>query len=173
MSYELSSNGVTVEAVVRRLEDETFEVVIDGKPTVVAGQASGDGLLHLMIEGHSYEVAVSSDNGTWTIGVYDDVFRVKVRDERERMFDALSGGVSASGPSVVHSPMPGRVVAYQVEEGDLVEEGSPVAVVEAMKMENVLKAGRSGVVIRLGPEVGASVEAGTLLVEIADDERDQ
>ena len=55
------------------------------------------------------------------------------------------------------SPMPGMLVRLSVNEGDVVKAGEELAVVEAMKMENVLRAERDGVVVKLHVEVGANL----------------
>ncbi|MBL9028369.1 MAG: biotin/lipoyl-binding protein [Myxococcales bacterium] len=74
---------------------------------------------------------------------------------------------SAGGEGTVRSPMPGRVVRVLVKEGDEVEAGAPVVVVEAMKMENELVAERAGTVKRVVTSAGATVEGGAVLVEIS------
>jgi pyruvate carboxylase subunit B len=75
---------------------------------------------------------------------------------------------SGAGADVIKTAMPGRVVRILVEEGDEVDKGTPVIVVEAMKMENELGAPRAGVISRICVENGAQVEAKTVLVELAD-----
>jgi biotin carboxyl carrier protein len=75
-----------------------------------------------------------------------------------------NGGPAA--PSALRSPMPGRVVKILVKAGDRVVVGQPTVVVEAMKMENELRAPRAGVVQALRCEEGATVEAGQDLVVI-------
>ena len=64
----------------------------------------------------------------------------------------------AGGPAVLVSPMPGVVVKVNVREGDLVEEGDTVAVVEAMKMQNELPAPRSGRVASIHVAQGEALE---------------
>jgi propionyl-CoA carboxylase alpha chain len=61
--------------------------------------------------------------------------------------------------------MPGLVVRIEVQVGDAVQAGQPVVAMEAMKMENELKAETAGVVRRIAVEPGTAVEKGTLLVE--------
>ena len=68
----------------------------------------------------------------------------------------------------VRSPMTGRVVAVHVQEGDTVEKNQPLVVVEAMKMEHVLRAPKPGVVRRLACQAGQLVEGGAELVDLAD-----
>ena len=74
----------------------------------------------------------------------------------------------ASGASgVVRAPLPGRVTAVLVANGDRVKAGQPLVVVEAMKMEHTLTAGAAGTVEQLGAEVGAQVEEGAALLVVA------
>ena len=65
------------------------------------------------------------------------------------------------------SPMPGLVVSIDVKAGQEVKEGETVAVIEAMKMQNIIKAERDGVVKSVGPKAGDSVAADDVLVEFA------
>ena len=76
-------------------------------------------------------------------------------------------GGGAGGDAVL-APMQGTVVKVAVEEGQSVEQGDLVVVVEAMKMEQPINAHKSGVVTALAAEVGASVSSGTLLCELKD-----
>ncbi len=62
-------------------------------------------------------------------------------------------------------PMPGLVVALNVEEGEEVQEGQTLAIIEAMKMENVLRAERAGIVARIPVEVGASLAVDAVIME--------
>ncbi|MGV8845689.1 acetyl/propionyl/methylcrotonyl-CoA carboxylase subunit alpha [Tessaracoccus sp.] len=80
------------------------------------------------------------------------------------------GGAKVSAPSgnALTAPMQGTIVKVQVSEGDTVEEGQAVAVIEAMKMEQPLRAHRGGTIAALAMETGASVTAGQTLCEIVD-----
>ena len=66
--------------------------------------------------------------------------------------------------SQLNSPMPGRVINYAVNPGDKVEEGTPLLTLEAMKMENVIKAEGEGIVKRLEVESGSVVDKGQLII---------
>ena len=76
-------------------------------------------------------------------------------------------GAAASGDSLT-SPMQGTIVKIAVEEGQQVEAGDLVVVLEAMKMEQPLNAHRAGTIVALNAEVGATVASGTVLCEIKD-----
>ncbi len=76
------------------------------------------------------------------------------------------GGAGAEAASQIKSPMPGRVVRILVDEGESVAKGTPVIIIEAMKMENEMYAAAAGVVDRLVVAEGDTVDAGQLLCEI-------
>ena len=76
---------------------------------------------------------------------------------------ARAGGV---GSGLVTAPMPGKVIAVLVAEGDAVEAGQPLVLVEAMKMETALAAGIAGRVKQIGVTPGQLVEAGQVLAEV-------
>ncbi len=77
-------------------------------------------------------------------------------------------GLLGAGAGAVETGMPGRVVRVLVAEGDTVEAGDGLVILEAMKMENEVRAPKAGVVARVAVEEGVAVEAGALLVEIGD-----
>lgn len=76
------------------------------------------------------------------------------------------GGAGAAAASQIKAPMPGRVVRVLVDEGESVDKGTPVIIIEAMKMENEMYAAAPGVVDRLVVAEGDTVDAGQLLCEI-------
>ncbi|MGR4883170.1 acetyl/propionyl/methylcrotonyl-CoA carboxylase subunit alpha [Streptomyces sp. LARHCF249] len=80
---------------------------------------------------------------------------------------AKKSGPAASGDTLA-SPMQGTIVKVAVEEGQRVEEGELIVVLEAMKMEQPLNAHRSGTIVGLAAEVGASVTSGATICEIKD-----
>ena len=72
----------------------------------------------------------------------------------------------ATGSGAVTAIMPGRIVAVPVKEGDSIQEGDVVCILEAMKMENEIRAGRTGTVKKIAVKEGAIVEKDQLLLEI-------
>ena len=79
---------------------------------------------------------------------------------------ARTTGGAGTGPQRIAAPMPGKVVRVLVKTGDAVAARQPLVVVEAMKMENELRAGRDGTIAEIHAQEGQSVEAGALLVVI-------
>jgi pyruvate carboxylase subunit B len=89
---------------------------------------------------------------------------VKLETERERLEAKAGGGSAGSAEKLVKAPMPGRVVKVFVEAGQEVAAAQALLVVEAMKMENEVKAKGPGVVQTVHVAVGATVEANAKLV---------
>jgi biotin carboxyl carrier protein len=79
---------------------------------------------------------------------------------------AERGVQPADGPQRIVAPMPGKIVRVLAATGDAVHAGQPLIVVEAMKMENELRAVHAGTIVGIHVKEGASVEAGALLIDI-------
>ena len=87
---------------------------------------------------------------------------VKIIDPKRLRSGQNSGG-HHHGTAQIVAPMPGKVVRVEVETGAAVEKGAGVVVVEAMKMQNEMKAPRAGVVVTLNVQAGDTVNAGDVL----------
>jgi len=92
---------------------------------------------------------------------------VRVESERLRAAEAAKKGATGGAEKVVKSPMPGRIVKLLVAVGDEVEAGKPLFVMEAMKMENEIKAKGAGKVLEIHVAVGDTVERNAKLVTMA------
>ena len=92
-------------------------------------------------------------------------FEFELFDERKSLLKK-SAAMGAEGVQEVKSSMPGKIVMVFVSEGDEVEQGQGLVVVEAMKMENEIKSPKAGVVKKVGVREGETVEAGALLVVV-------
>ncbi len=163
-----------------RIAERTYEVAVDGGHVTVDGEGfeahfmavPSTPLYHLLLGADSWTVAVQelageAGSARWALGVVGERVEVDVIDERTRQIQALTGQrpAPASG-GVVKAPMPGLVVRVEVQEGQRVEAGEGLVVVEAMKMENELRATRAGVVSRVHVKAGQTVDRGVPLVTL-------
>ncbi len=113
----------------------------------------------LIVNGKSYEAYVYQGDEDLEVLIKGRLYHSKVEDERERRLRAASGGeVAQTGPFHLKAPMPGLVVAVQVESGQEVKKGDVLLILESMKMQNELKSPRDGVVGRIQVKAGDSVE---------------
>jgi biotin carboxyl carrier protein len=114
--------------------------------------------------GRSYEVLLSpSSEGSTTVHVDGVPVEVLVAQTR-RPRAGIASHSAGEGPQRVTAPMPGKVVKLLVKQGDKVQSQQGVVVVEAMKMENELRAHAAGTVSEVRVTEGSSVEAGAILV---------
>ena len=146
---------------------------VDGRPVEAElAQVPGTPLRHLLVDDRSLALVARSDgDGSWDLHLNGDRLEVEVVDERTRAIREMTGqSAAAAGPRPIRAPMPGLVVQVAVEAGDTVEPGQTVAIIEAMKMENDLKAESGGVVSEVHVAVGEPVEKGSVLVEFAVEE---
>jgi acetyl-CoA/propionyl-CoA carboxylase biotin carboxyl carrier protein len=154
LSHPCFVAGETCEGVV-----ETLQVVDDGRPLRPATAIGGtiDRVRTVEVDGRRFEVRLSEPEPEW---------RALARRRRERV---RGGGAAGAGREAVVSPMQGTVLAVSVAEADEVEAGQVLCVVEAMKMENEVRAHRRGIVQNLSVEPGQPVATGQVICEIASD----
>lgn len=116
---------------------------------------------------HRVVVRRGSARGDYTLWVDGYRFDVEALDERTSAIRELSKlSAKASGPAPLIAPMPGLIVRINVKPGDTVGQGQGLVVMEAMKMENELRASAAGTVKSVNVTTGTAVEKGTVLIEM-------
>jgi biotin carboxyl carrier protein len=164
---ETRSGRRTIE--VRRRGSE-WEMTLDGRILKVNVTAIG-GRWSLLLRpadaahSRSYEVAIDRrSNGERLVHINGLAVPVSIVDPREQLVRRRGAAAADSGPGSIVSPMPGRIVKVLVREGDTVAGHQGLVVVEAMKMENELRAPRPGRVTAVTVVEGMSVEGGAVLI---------
>ena len=108
-------------------------------------------------------------SGQWSVRLDGVSDQWSLRGLREELMERMGIEDGAGSQSMeLRAPMPGKVLEILVEEGQSVEEGDAMLVLEAMKMENVLRAGTAGVVSTIGVKEGSAVEKEAVLISMAD-----
>ena len=154
---------------------QSVEVELDGDRVMVAGHSHsasldtvpGTPLRSLMVDGRPVALALESQGrGHWILTHGGDRWEVEVIDERTRHIRSLTGGGDhRRAAEVLRAPMPGLVVRVEAKPGDRVAAGAGLVVLEAMKMENELKAPGPARVKSVRVAAGQAVEKGQVLVE--------
>ena len=139
---------------------DEHHVNLDGQTYEVDFAMVGDQPVYsLLLDGKSYDAHVYLDEDTWQVMCHGAMYSAQVEDEREkRLRAALGGKVSGQEEFHLKAPMPGLVVAVPVSEGQVIEPGTVLLILESMKMQNELRAPRAGVVTRLRVRPGDRVE---------------
>jgi pyruvate carboxylase subunit B len=145
----VQANGLTADAQVTDLEGTPVRMVRIGNEVhrVVARRGPTRGRYTLWLDGFRYEV--------------------EALDERARAIRELAGATAGpTGPAPLVAPMPGMIVRVAVQVGDTVQAGQGLVVMEAMKMENELRATAAGTVKAVLAQPGTAVEKGAVLLEL-------
>jgi biotin carboxyl carrier protein len=135
--------------------------------TVDFNSVSGQPVYSLLVDGKSYEGFVYPGDEHWEVLLMGRQYPVKVEDEREKRLRAAAGGsITETGEFHLKAPMPGMVVTILVEEGQEIEKGQVLLILESMKMQNELKSPRDGTVSRILVKSGESVEQRATLLSV-------
>lgn len=142
-------------------------VKIDGKILEVDFESvSGQPVYSLIIDGKSHEGYVYPDEGNWQVLLRGRLYQASVEDEREKRLRAAGGDVSEGGEFHLKAPMPGMVVTIHVAEGESVQKGQVLLILESMKMQNELKSPKDGVIHRIRIKPGETVEQKQALLSV-------
>lgn len=146
--------------------------IFDGKDVATAGGAAITwhdhrffDITHNGVVFHGEIMMDDSENRALTVKINHRVFQVKRKGE----LDEIIASLGFDKPKVrklkeLAAPMPGRVISIHIELGQAIQPGDPILSLEAMKMENVLKAEGIGVVSAINIQQGDVVEKGAVLV---------
>ncbi|HEX8984797.1 MAG TPA: biotin/lipoyl-containing protein [Bryobacteraceae bacterium] len=155
-------------------------MLVDGRPAELELERDGDlwrangntasvlevesGFYSVLLGSRSFEARIEPSGDAWAVTIGRRRFLIEVNDPRRRIRGI--GAAAGEGRQRISSPMPGKVVRVLVAPGDQIEAGQAIAVVEAMKMQNELKAPRGGRIASLSTHEGATVAAGEVLAVI-------
>ena len=166
MKYVVEINGVRKTVSVDH-GDVAYDGAAPERGELADVEASPVRMVKLGSHVHRVVVERREGRGRYSLWVDGYRFEVEALDERTRTIRDMSAANSAPvGPAPVLAPMPGLIVRVNVSPGDQVEAGQGVIVMEAMKMENELRATSSGKVRSVEVSPGTAVEKGTLLVAL-------
>jgi biotin carboxyl carrier protein len=171
MKKELLVTGAGRESTITidRAADGAWVVEVDGTPRAVDARQVRPGTWSLMVDGQSYLVDLDprKKGVAASVGASEPPAEVMITVEdaqTRRLRQSLSHGATSARGEDVRAPIAGKVVKMLVAIGDEVAAHQPVAVLEAMKMENEIIAERGGKVSEIKKEAGQSVETGELLM---------
>lgn len=141
-------------------------VVVDGEAVDVEWAQSGvPELYSLLLNGSSHEVVIEPQRNQYEVTLYGLHFQVRVEDEIARRLNAgRTAPAVPQGEMAVRAPIPGLIVKVLVEAGEMITEGQPLVILEAMKMENELRSPRAGEVKVVEAVAGHRVEQNAVLM---------
>jgi glutaconyl-CoA/methylmalonyl-CoA decarboxylase subunit gamma len=148
---------------VTRTNDE-FCLTLNGKTFSVNAIRTTQQSLSLIVEGKSYEVGLEKKGNQYSVYFYNNTVYLNLYEARKYKATELAKKPVTSGPFSVVAPMPGKIIKITAVENQTVSEGEPLLIMEAMKMQNELKAPRAGVVRQLHVKEGEPVSPQQVLL---------
>jgi len=149
--------------------DHAGEVMVNGEVVNVDMLQMPDTTMYsTIINGESYDVRLNEGDEVYLVQISGEIIEVVVEDERTRRLAGLrSGPGDITGEAIIKAPMPGVVIEVLVSEGQTVEKGDIVLILESMKMQNEFKAPRSGQVSAVRVVVGDKLDQHAIMLTIA------
>jgi biotin carboxyl carrier protein len=145
--------------LVATVNDTELQFDLEQELAITSVNEVEPGLYTILRNGRSLQARVTKDQ----VEIGGRTLNVEVRDPRER--SRKGAGAGASGRQNILAPMPGKVIRVLVGNGEAVEAGQGLIVVEAMKMQNEMKSPKAGTVVQVNATEGATVAVGeTLLI---------
>jgi len=162
VKYEVLLTGKTRVVELARVNDE-WKVSLDGKELDASVVEVAPNTFSVLLSGESHQIRIAPRaDGTLTLHTGLAEYHAEVSDPRVWR-GRRHGALEAQGRQQITAPMPGKVVRVLVSEGDVVEAGHGLLVVEAMKMQNEIRSPKTGKVERLLAKENQAVSAGDVL----------
>lgn len=151
------------------VEQSDSKIAVNNKELVLDISQLGNGLSHVLYNHRSFNteiVEVNKTDKTCKIKVNGNRYTIKVEDQFDQLLKQLGlDNLTVNKVLEIKAPMPGLVLNLFVEEGDEVKKGDNLLILEAMKMENILKAGADGIVKKVMIKKGDKVEKNQVLIQ--------
>jgi acetyl/propionyl-CoA carboxylase alpha subunit len=154
------------EILIDILDDQ--HITVDGIDYEIDFESVSEQTVYsLLANNKSYEALVYESDEGWQVLLHGSQYVLLVEDERERRLrSSLGGGPAENVDFHLRAPMPGLIVSVPVSEGQVIEKGDVLVVLESMKMQNQLKSPRGGKVSRVQVKTGDSVEQRDTLLSV-------
>jgi biotin carboxyl carrier protein len=146
-------------------KDGNYLVRLGGREHSVDSQPISENCLSLLVDGKAYTVFIAENQGKKYISVQGEQFCIE-EAKAESGARSLAESAALKGVPTIASPMPGKVVKILVGQGDRVEKGQGLVIVEAMKMENEIRSASVGTVKKINFKEGDLVDAAAPIIEL-------
>lgn len=165
MAYIATLGDQTHKIEIQALEEEQlYRITIDGVERVIDGRKLSSHVYSLLVDNRSFTVDVVGKDDVYTVACEGKSFGLTLLDERRAVRAGEGRSDDREGSKDVRAFMPGKVVEVLVAIGDEISKEQGLLIVEAMKMQNEIRASASGKVKEIRVSPGQTVESGELLV---------
>ncbi len=148
--------------------DNEISGTIDGKDFAWDIVEVKNGSFHILKNSKSYSlevIRVDQNEKSFLVSVNGNKYQLQVKDRFDELLKSLGmDNLNASKVNEIKAPMPGLVIDVAVSEGSVVKKGDAILVLEAMKMENIIKSPTAGTVKKINVKKGVAVEKNQVLI---------
>ena len=166
MKYVATVNDESREVDVTAAEGG-YRVSLGDEAWDVDARRTAPGVYSLLIDGVSYAAAVFERDGATVVEVRGESYAITVEDQTRHIIRTRGGAAGAARSRTLTAPLPGKISRVAVRPGETVQAGDTLLVIEAMKMENEVKATGAGTVAEVRVAPGQAVNAGDVLIVMA------
>lgn len=161
---KLGDQSYTLE--IEEIGKSLYRVSVDGNEFLVDGKKTGRTNYSLIVDNRSFEIEVDHAEDEYRVLVDGRNYHVNLVDERRVRIGGGQAEIQLQGRQKVSVPMPGKIIAVLVAEGDSIEKDQGLVIVEAMKMENEVRSPIAGEVKEIKVKAGDAVEGGAVLLVV-------
>ncbi len=158
--------GDAVEVVEVTGEQGGYRVTVGSEVWEVDARLTAQGIYSLLIGGISHVADVTDQEGACVVDVGDETYVIQVEEQTRYIIRTKGGTAGGRAHQTLAAPLPGKITHVAVQAGDTVKAGDTLLVIEAMKMENELRAGAPGTVAEVRVQAGQTVNGGDVLIVI-------
>ena len=161
MKYKVTTDSKEYDVEIRESDEGLKVRVGKGEELLADFQAVSKGkLFSMLVNNESYRVIINKKQNKHAVYTRGHRFNFDVEDERTYLMRTLIGGAQAKMTGEVKAPIPGLVTKIHLREGDHIDQGQGVLILEAMKMENEIKSPAAGKIKKIMVQSGKNVEKG-------------
>lgn len=150
------------------IETENDALKVNGKSITLDSVRLSDNQTHVLYQNRSYSIEIVSEDKqekTMAVKVNGNTYHITLEDQYDQLLKKLGlDNMAANKVKEVKAPMPGLVLNIVVKEGQEIKKGENLLILEAMKMENILKSPSDGIIQKIAVNIGDKVEKNQVLV---------
>jgi len=147
-------------------QNGTYKIDLPGRSFTVDAERPNPQSLSLLVESKTYEIGLEKKGDHYSVYFFSDTIELDLYEARKFKATEVTKRAVTTGPQKLNAPMPGKIVKVMVVTQQTVQEGQPLLIMEAMKMQNELKAPKSGSVKHIEVREGDTVSSQQTLVVI-------
>ena len=163
MKFVAIHKGKQMEVEIER-KNGIYRLTCDGKSFNVDAVRTNQNNFSLLVGEKSYEVTVENQGANFSVYFYNGTIHLELHDARKFGASAITKKNAHGGAHEIVAPMPGKIIKVAVAKDGQVKEGDPLLIMEAMKMQNELKAPAAGTVKSVNVKEGEAVSSQQVLM---------